>query len=72
VHRLCLRTPASYPFPRFSFPKQSLDFVLARKKEGADVQVFTALSETVETGTQRVSFDVISTLNSQLSTLTLN
>ena len=37
--------------------------------EGADVEVFTALSETVETGTQRVSFDVISTLNSQLSTL---
>ena len=30
------------------------------------MEVFTALSETVETGTQRVSFDVISTLNSSL------
>jgi hypothetical protein len=40
-----------------------------RKKEGVDVEVFTALSQTVETGTKRVSFDVISTLNSQLSTL---
>ena len=35
----------------------------------ADVKVFTALSETVETGTQRVSFDVNSTLHSPRSTL---
>ena len=33
------------------------------------MEVFTALSETVETGMQRVSFDVISTLHSQRSTL---
>ena len=72
VHRLCPCTPASYPFPRFSFPKQSLDFVLARKKEGADVEVFTALSQTVETGMERVSFDVISTLNSPRSTFIKN
>jgi hypothetical protein len=40
---------------------------LVRKKEGADVEVFTALSKTVETGMERVSFDVISTLHSQIS-----
>ena len=33
------------------------------------MEVFTALSQTVETGMERVSFDVISTLHSQLSTL---